>query len=672
MDKETVVETEEITEDSIEETTEEVTEEKKSEKGKKSYTILVYLAVMVLFTLLINSYYFSDKKLSKLVTDDNTSVIYLDEETNTSMIGFVAPYNRVTGIVIKGEVDGEGPGLSFVLMDETYSDIASWNISPEDVSETGEIYIPMEDLNLKRGNRYFLGAATDKKSSIGIVVGEALGYGYGTISNAEYTWVYQIEYDAFSLPVLLFELVIIISGLIVFLLFKNKTQDRVILSVAYLFIAFVMFLITPMDTLFDEESHFVRAYEISDGHFVAKQFDNGMGKSEVSQDFVEALNNVTKSLGYDGANLIYARELDMLGHEMGDQHAYIMNPNQALYSPASYYPQAIGLFLGKLVTNNIFLIYYYGRFMAFLINAALVILTINLIPEKKYLIFALACNPVFLSLMVSYSADGVLNALALFFVAFIFWIRKKNSIKLWQEAVLFILSIMLALQKVIYFPLVLCIFLLSDETFKSKAKARIFKIITFGCSLACSAMWFMTASNYLHDGNGYNDNVRPVMQLSYLIKHIYVFPKLIFNTIYDMFFGWVSQMCGAAMGKGVLAYSSIIWIPFAVIIAIELFTRKDTEKDIVLSIKNKLLIAFMIIVVVCLTLASLYVNWTTYQANVVDGVQGRYFIPLMLPLSLIINRKLIEGDENKKHKAELMTILLTEICIIANTFQVYM
>ena len=121
MDKETVVETEEITEDSIEETTEEVTEEKKSEKGKKSYTILVYLAVMVLFTLLINSYYFSDKKLSKLVTDDNTSVIYLDEETNTSMIGFVAPYNRVTGIVIKGEVDGEGPGLSFVLLDETYS-----------------------------------------------------------------------------------------------------------------------------------------------------------------------------------------------------------------------------------------------------------------------------------------------------------------------------------------------------------------------------------------------------------------------------------------------------------------------------------------------------------------------------------------------------------------------
>ena len=56
--------------------------------------------------------------------------MYLDEEKTTSMISFVAPYNNVTGIIVQGEVDGEGPGLSISLMDEGYNDIYEWTILP--------------------------------------------------------------------------------------------------------------------------------------------------------------------------------------------------------------------------------------------------------------------------------------------------------------------------------------------------------------------------------------------------------------------------------------------------------------------------------------------------------------------------------------------------------------
>ena len=59
----------------------------------------------------------------------------------------------------------------------------------------------------------------------------------------------------------------------------------------------------------------------------------------------------------------------------------------------------------------------------------LVILAIRMIPEKKLLIFALAVNPIFLSQMVSYSADGTLNALSLFYIAYIIRLRSKEQIK---------------------------------------------------------------------------------------------------------------------------------------------------------------------------------------------------------------------------------------------------
>ena len=108
-----------------------------------------------------------------------------------------------------------------------------------------------------------------------------------------------------------------------------------------------------------------------------------------------------------------------MDHSFGTDYISVPNPNQALYSPASYIPQSIGLFIGRFFTNNVFLYYFFGRFFAFLVNTMLVIFAIRMIPEKKLLIFALAVNPIFLSQMVSYSADGTLNALSLFYIAYI-------------------------------------------------------------------------------------------------------------------------------------------------------------------------------------------------------------------------------------------------------------
>ena len=635
---------------------------------KKLLTIvLIYLAIMIVFALAVNGYYFSGHKRTKMIQDDEKSVMYLEDET--SYFGFIAPYNEITGISVWCVKDTEEGNLEFVLMNEKYEGIKVWNISASDIDESEEVFLPFDDIVLKRGARYYLGTMSEGRSSIGILVSDDGNYGYGTSETEGTIWVYQIEYDAYSPLVLIFEMLIIVAGLIGIVLYNKHTKIGVILSVIYISIAFSLLIITPMGTSFDEYGHFLRTYEISEGHFVSQKYENGMGKSDVPLELIEGLYYTVKYMDYDGASFVYTREMDMLGRKLtGDRGAYA-NPNQALYSPASYIPQAIGLLFGRLVSDNALLIYYYGRFAAFLVNGLLILLAFNLIPEKSLLIFAVACNPVFLSQMVGYSADGTLNSLAIFFVAFILWVRKKEKIALVDKVILSVACIIIAMSKVIYFPLVLLILLVPDKLFKKPMDGKIYKAITALLSLIASVVWFVIAKSYLVD----SANVRPDMQMKYILTHIYLFPKIIFNTIYDRLFEWISQMNGSALGAGVLSYKSIIWIPFAVLVAIELFTsRNNSEDNYILSKKCKILISAVLVVIIGLTFSSLYVQWTSYQADIIDGIQGRYFIPLLLPATLLIKKKVIEGNDDNRKIAEVITVLLTEICVIANTFQVYM
>ena len=675
MDNETVVETEEITEGSIEETSEDVIEESaeevKPEKSKKSYAVLIYLAVMVIFTLLINNFYFSNKKLSKLAADDTVSVMYLDEEKTTSMVSFVAPYNRVTGIIVQGETDGEGQGLSVSLMDEGYNDIYEWTILPQDVSEDGEIYLPFDEVSLNRGNRYYLGASAEKKTSVGIKVGDSLNYGYGTIGFGDHNWVYQIEYETFSPIVLLFELIIILSGLVGIILFKKNTKDKVVLSLIYFFVSLVFLIITPMNTAFDEEGHFARAYEISEGNLMSQQSGNNMGTSWVPSSYIKGIRNVVKSLDDNGANFVYAREMDLIKHDIGEEGEYVGTSKQAFYSPVSYIPQSLGIFLGRMASDSVFLVYYYGRFAAFIVNIVLVILAFMLIPKKLFLLFAIACNPVFLTQMVSYSADGTLNALALFFVAYIMWLRDKEKISAKHSLIALAAGVILALSKVVYFPLVLLVFMIPDEKFNSASGAKLFKMFATVASFAAAAIWFVIARTYMY--NNLVDGIRPVEQIKYLFTHFYLNLQLIFNSVYDGIAKWISQMNGSEIGAGYNMFSIIVWIPFAVILFVELFTRRGSDiEDIKISGKCRALIAVVLIVITGLIFAGLYVQRTGYQAEVINGIKGRYFIPLILPAALLVKRKTVDGSEDNRKLAEVMAILIAEICIIANTFQVYM
>ena len=638
---------------------------------RKDYIALAIIAVLFLAVILVvNSVYFSDYKASKLYADDETQLL----DPNNDMIrqNFSSPSNRVKGFNIYVQSDKPDDKLMVTLLDIETNDVTTWYLGEDtEIEADGRVYLDLGDISLDTDADYYLYAWVPEgdSSDIKIVAGNDKRNGYGSSDDTGYVWRYQIVYDSMSPMIVVIEIVCFLLIIGAFITIRENVKLEIVLSFIYFALALMFFIITPINTLYDEEGHFYRSYEVASGHMVSDKYDNGMGKSSVPEVMQLCLENITQTLDNRGACFIYKRQYDTMERNIDDVMVDVDNPNQSLYSPISYLPQALGLGIARLCISNAFLFYFYGRFFAFIVNMMLVFFAIKLFPERKGLIFVVAASPVFLAQMVSYSADGTLNSLALFFVALVMHYTKKEKLTLKDKIFLPVLCVVIALSKMIYFPFVFLILLIDNKKIAEKKNGLIYKCCIIAASVIAFAAWYVVARGYLFNGFMGSD-VRPHEQTMYLLSHFYMFPVIVLRTIYRDIFPWIGQLSGAGVGKGMLTLDYIIWLPFTVLMGIELFTYRESDLEKAKKSKFWIILA-AVLVILGLTFASLYVQWTPYQGDYVEGIQGRYFIPLLLPLSLILSRKKIQGSVKNRTLMESIVIISSIMCALVNTYYLY-
>lgn len=643
--------------------------------NKKAVISIVLLSFLyVILCISINSFYYSQNKISRLIASEEQTILYPSD--NPIVQSFYTPYKTVTGIYLYPNKSDEEGILNLSLIDEQSNVLGTWELRSEYIINGSPFFIPFDNIKLKENSLYSLYAVSDN-SCIGIVAYTTGDNGYGSSIADGYTWGYQIEYKTFNYKVILIEVLFYILCVLVYTVYKKKIKEEKILCAVYLVFALIFFVITPVNSLFDEDGHFLRSYEIAQGHLLSGHFDNGMGKTIIPDSLIKGIKNVTKSLDSDGAYFLYARQKDLMNYSFSDDYVEIENPNQALYSPLSYIPQALGLLFANLISKNVYTYYMCGRFFAFIINALLIVFAIRLCPKRKELIFIIASTPVFLAQMISYSSDGNVNSLAIFYVAFIISRMNKEKLDNKDKLIVAICAVVLALSKVIYFPFALLVLMLDDSLFKEKKKAALYKGLVISAAFICFVIWFLIANTYLFDNQNGRD-VQPKLQMIYMLTHFYMMPIVFVKTVYNGLLGWIGQISGGVLGKGWLQYSSIIWYSFMLLIGLQFFSgsrqkisdeisNSDLEKK---TIKKEYIIGLTMILIILLTFSSLYVQWTTYRAGMVDGIQGRYFIPLILPLSYLIKKD--DSKKNENSGIYTMSCIIIVLCAIINTINVYM
>ena len=98
------------------------------------------------------------------------------------------------------------------------------------------------------------------------------------------------------------------------------------------------------------------------------------------------------------------------------------------------------------------------------------------------------------------------------------------------------------------------------------------------------------------------------------------------------------------------------------------------DEDIKISTWQKIILGTIFIMVFGLILTSLYAQWTPLGEEIIEGIQGRYFLPIILVIPLICSKTI----KNKKLKYPtliaqstivnytIITGVLTAISILAS------
>ena len=440
---------------------------------------------------------------------------------------------------------------------------------------------------------------------------------------------------------------------------KSMKIENIFLMIAPF--ACIFFLVTmPTFKNHDEYYHWLKAYEVSQGTLMTPQEDGVQGSMMPE--------GVSKVFPTDWTTLDYQTMKELLGVKLNEDNKGILNPETAaVYSFVQYIPQATGIALARLVTDNVYLITYGGRIVNMIFALLVLYFAIKLMPFGKKLLLIPAMIPIAIEGFTSLSPDAMTISVAFFYIAYILHLAfgDKEQLGIKEKAILLISSIVIALCKIVYIPLVGLILIIPKEKFKNQGNKN--KILNFcviaGIAVIINLIWLAISSRYLSTFREGDSKIQVLLALQnpilYIQNVLYTFNLNGSNYLLSLF--------GADLGWGELIKLYSI-VPYA-FLGIYLFTAiTDNELKDKFKRYQIVWISLVILAIVGLIFTSLYVQWTTVGQTSIAGIQGRYFLPI-LPLVMLLLGSVVKVkslyNEEKVTKFVGISILVLQIFTIS-------
>lgn len=462
-----------------------------------------------------------------------------------------------------------------------------------------------------------------------------------------------LKLNTFTMIILIVGILMIVAFSIFFDKYNNlKIENKflfitIIIGVLYCF-AF------PINTIPDEANHAARAYEISNGNLIS-HINKGIVGNKLD-------SNLNKALSNDN----YSKLIKNFKYKETKNKTMYNFANTALYSPISYLPQSLGILFSKIFTKSILVQLYFGRIFNFIVFTLLMYYAIKLIPFKKECIFLIGMIPLSIQEGVSLAPDAFTISLSCFFVAYILYLKdKKDKITKKQIAILSISNIVLSQLKIVYLPLCLLTFLLPKEKFMSKKHKYITLVSIIAMSSIFGMIWLKISSSYLLVQSASDK------QLIYIFGNVLRYLGICMSSFVAFSRDWLYEAFGRNLGSYIITMPSFLIfgnIVLFIIYSIVLNKDKNSNK---LKESDKWLIAFVIVFIVGLMFTSLYLQWTPYKATTISGIQGRYFIPLLILISLLLFNKKIVLNEKIKSKYIDLFFVFENLCAISMIFIIF-
>ena len=413
------------------------------------------------------------------------------------------------------------------------------------------------------------------------------------------------------------------------LLSRNKKLPLIFALALGVIGSIPLVLLTPPFQVPDEVQHFYRAYQLSELH-ISAQVQNGAAGGILPDSlpqFVKSSVYTRDSIFYPASPAPIARTLKLTSNPLDkSKTGFVAFPGSAYYSPLPYLPQVAGIAIGRALGLGPLYLLYLGRLFNCLTALALLVLAIIAIPAAEELVLLVGLLPMSLYLYASLSADAAIIACALLFTALSFSASTRGNWRRWELVTAAIAAAVFCSVKPVYAPLLLAS-AVPGLLRPGKAVAVIRDhAILVAVAMGAAAGWLLYARSSMTTPLG---GAHPSLQMNLVFHHPTVFAYALFHSlgITDLIqryfeavgvFGWFT----VALHPGVayllpLAGLLIVW-------------RRGFRGAVERSATRGLWCLALALAGVVLVYAALYLICAHVGQDAVQGVQGRYFIPLFV------------------------------------------
>ena len=433
----------------------------------------------------------------------------------------------------------------------------------------------------------------------------------------------------------------------------NLSIEKIFVLLAILFGILYVFILPPFQSV-DEGMHFFRTYQISEGHLTAKKIDGKVGDeipsslSDFYDKYVPFIKNIDKKTNLSEMKSNFQLQVEE------DRRESTQFTNTALYSPVYYISQITGVIAGKVAKLSLGGIYYLGRLSNLIAYCLLVFFALRITPFFKCPMFLLALMPMSLSLAGSYTCDVAVLGLNFLWMAVILkTMTLPQTVKFTNKWIIMlaILGLLIALSKS-YILLLPLIFLLPPKLFNSR---RDYFISVFGIlavAFAGLAFWSFCIKGLSLDMN--DSFANSAMQIEFIKTHPLAYILVLIKT----FFVKTPRLLITMIGVLGWQDTKLDWITYIMYPVLMYFAVRADNYNFELTKWQKVLIWVVLVTGTVITYTSLYIMWSPVGNSVVLGLNGKYFIPMMLPLCLIFKNSVAKYDYEKVKFSIIIAVIL--------------
>lgn len=446
------------------------------------------------------------------------------------------------------------------------------------------------------------------------------------------------------------------------LLYYGK-QNKLSFESSYLFMALVLFItlvfLIPPFHILDEDNHYIKSY---DHLFLLEKsnFDQN-GYTHLSKNIHEFrykysnfkfnLIKLNPIAYYDDMNLkINYKDLSGVAEPCGTYKTHVLD----------YIPSNFAMFLCKKLNTNVLLTILLSRFFNALLSVLIGYFALKIMPKFKNLLFLIMTFAITYQSCIGINQDWINTPTCFLFIAYIFnLIFKKELVKIKDYIILILIGTVIAFSKTVYTPIILFVLMIDNKKFENtKIKHalinKILLIITVALITVLAYKWnaIFASDNNTTEQVVINNNLYTVSEaLNDPVELVLIYFRTIKARLFeDTLKGFID-----GFGWYTIWNNKIIKL-FMVITYVGLIITLPYEK-----IKNRGIfksLSLFIYTSICLLIsAALLFGWTKTGAKTIDGLQPRYFIPIIFGLYFIFNNNIFKISKTKNYNTYFIYVI---------------